>query len=45
MKAVGNMVAENGLPDFLSPFVIGVSGSGVVSKGAVELYKNCLPYE
>ena len=45
LRKIGQQIKEDGLPEEISPFVIGVVGRGVVSKGAVELIQDTLPYE
>ena len=45
LKRVGEIIETEGLPASLSPFVIGVSGNGIVSMGARDLLKECLPCE
>ena len=37
IKEVGIDIAENGLPEVLTPFVVGITGYGNVSKGAQEI--------
>lgn len=44
LKRVGELISKNGLPSSISPFVIGISGNGVVAQGAKELLKENLPF-
>ena len=37
LKAIGKSISDEGLPKEISPFVIGITGRGVVSKGGIEL--------
>ncbi|MCX6249123.1 MAG: bifunctional lysine ketoglutarate reductase /saccharopine dehydrogenase family protein [Bacteroidetes bacterium] len=37
ISAIGQLIAENGIPDHLKPFVIGFTGYGNVSQGAQEI--------
>ncbi|KAJ2928113.1 hypothetical protein H1R20_g8966, partial [Candolleomyces eurysporus] len=39
LKQIGKIIAEYGTPEPLGPFVIGVTGSGNVSKGCLDLLK------
>jgi alpha-aminoadipic semialdehyde synthase len=39
LKAIGKLIAEHGTPEPLGPFVIGVTGSGNVSKGCLDMLK------
>ena len=45
LKRVGELIETQGLPASISPFVIGIAGNGLVSQGAKELVKACLPFE
>lgn len=45
LKRIGRSILEEGLPKEISPFVIGITGRGVVSKGALELIQDTLPCE
>ncbi len=44
ISAVGKEIAENGLPDELTPLITGFTGRGNVSKGAQKIYE-LLPVE
>lgn len=44
VKEVGEFISENGLPEYISPLVIGITGYGNVSKGAQEIL-DLLPTE
>lgn len=37
ISAIGQLIAENGIPDHLKPFVVGFTGYGNVSAGAQEI--------
>jgi len=43
-KLLGKRIQDQGIPEELSPFVVGFAGYGNVSKGAQELF-DLLPYE
>src|SRR5215471_15651470 len=44
LKAAGERLAVDGLPDALTPFVVGFSGYGNVSRGAQEIF-GLVPHE
>ena len=44
ISEVGEIIAKNGLPEYVSPLVIGITGYGNVSKGAQEIL-DLLPIE
>lgn len=44
IKQVGDFIRENGVPEIISPLVVGVTGYGNVSKGAQEIL-DLLPVE
>ena len=44
VKEVGDFIAENGLPEQLTPMVVGITGYGNVAKGAQEIL-DFLPVE
>ncbi len=39
----GRHISEKGLPDELTPFVVGVLGYGNVARGALEVLEKCFP--
>ncbi|GAB6909282.1 conserved hypothetical protein [Desulfosarcina cetonica] len=42
LREIGRLIRENGLPEALCPFTIGILGYGNVSKGAQQIF-DCLP--
>lgn len=44
IESIGNKIQEKGIPDFLTPIVVGFVGYGNVSKGAQEIL-NLLPVD
>jgi alpha-aminoadipic semialdehyde synthase len=44
IQALGKRIKEQGLPDSLTPFIVGFAGYGNVSRGAQEIF-DILPYE
>lgn len=45
LKEIGHMIEKEGIPQEISPFVIGIAGRGIVAQGAIELLNKCLPIE